>query len=410
MREPETTSGDETSGLFGERDFTLVWLVSLAMSVVRWLEVLAIGIFAYQITESAFQVALLGMLRMVPMALLSPTVSHLADRMPRRTGLALTIALQLACAATVAALAALGVLNAWHLAAASLVSGVAWAADSPVRRMLIGAIVGQARMGRAMAVDTASNNACRMLGPALGGALLAASGIAGAFALCAALYAAALATTLALRHGRAAAPSGGGSTLARLLDGLALARSSPRLAGVLLLTVIFNLFGWPYTSLLPVVAQDQLGLGPQGIGLIAAMDGAGSLAGAVAIVHLARERHYALLYAGGVAVFLAMAAAFGLARDPLLAGAALFFCGLGGAGFSAMQTTLVYLWSPPDLRGRMLGVLGLCIGTSPLGFLQAALLARWIGAETAVVVLGAAGLAAMLLTWRWWRPILKGEA
>lgn len=415
MREParEPDGGQAESArpasLLRERDYVLVWAVSLAMSVVRWLEVLAIGVYGYQLTQSAFLVTLLGMARMVPMALLSLWIAHLADRLARRTGLVLTIALQLACAAAVTALALAGELVLWHLAIASFVSGIAWASDSPIRRMLIGEIVGQHRMGRAMAIDVASNNACRMLGPAMGGALLAALGIAGAFGLGAILYLAALLTALAIRRRGITSAAGHGSTLSRLLAGLAIARASPRLVGVLLVTVIFNMFGWPYTSLVPVVAQDQLMLGPVGIGLLAALDGAGSLTGAVAIALFAREASYAAIYAGGVALFLVTLVAFALATDPVLAGVALFLNGLGGAGFAAMQTTLVYLWSPPELRGRMLGVLGLCIGVSPLGFLQVALLTRWLSAETTVVAIGAAGLLALALTWRWWRPILKGE-
>ena len=120
-----------------------------------------------------------------------------------------------------ALLAGAGALAVWHLGALSFVNGLAWAADNPVRRLMIGQAVGAERMGAAMSVDVGTNNASRLLGPTLGGAILAGVGIGGAFWVSVALYAAALVAALAVRR-RATAPraASGEGVLARDRRGL----------------------------------------------------------------------------------------------------------------------------------------------------------------------------------------------
>jgi hypothetical protein len=83
----------------------------------------------------------------------------------------------------------------------------------------------------------------------------------------------------------------------------------------------------------------------------------------------------------------------------------LLLTGLGGAGFSTMQATLVYLAAPPEMRSRILGVLSVCIGTGPIGFVWLGWLADLIGAPDATAVTGVIGLLALAATWRFWRTI-----
>ena len=155
--------------------------------------------------------------------------------------------------------------------------------------------------------------------------------------------------------------------------------------------------------MIPVIGQDNLGLGAVGIGLLASMDGVGAFCGAVAIALFAKPAHFARLYIGGVVAYLLMLPVFALAPDPLLAGTVLLVTGLANAGFSIMQATLVYLAAPPEMRSRIFGVLSVCIGVGMIGFIHLGLLAGLIGASWATVTIGVEGIAAMLLTRRWWR-------
>jgi MFS family permease len=391
--------------MLASSDFRRLWLVGFLISAVRWLEMLAIGIFVYQQTGSAFDVALMTLLRMLPLALFGAIIGALAERIERRKALIGVVLLMLATSLTLAVLAYAGALAVWHLALASFVNGVAWAADNPVRRVMIGEVVGSEQMGSAMSLDVGGNNASRMLGPAIGGALLAWAGIAGAFTASVLLYAVALAAAIGIAHRNSQAAGSVGSVLARIIEGFVLVRHEPRLIGILLVTVIYNVFGWPFTAMIPVIGKDNLDLGAGAIGVLASMDGIGAFIGVVAIALWARPAHYMLLYIGGVAMYMVMLIVFALVPNVPVAGAALLLTGVSNAGFSVMQATLIYLAAPPEMRGRLYGVLSVCIGSGPIGFLALGVLADLIGASAATALSGAVGLCALAATWKWWRRL-----
>ncbi len=212
---------------------------------------------------------------------------------------------------------------------------------------------------------------------------------------------------LGLRYRNRQVPRDGGSVLARMRDGLALVRQDRRLIGVLVITVIYNVFAWPFTSMVPVIAQDRLHLTPAGIGIMASMDGVGAFIGATVIALFVGPRFYARTYLAGVISYMVMLTVFALVAQPITAATALVLTGVGGAAFSIMQATQVYLAAPAEMRSRVLGVLSVCIGVGPIGFVHLGLLADAIGAPWATVTTGIEGLAALALTFRWWRVILS---
>lgn len=391
---------------FALADYRRLWGIGLVVFMVRWLEMLAVSLFVWQATGSAFLVAMMGMLRVLPMGLFGALLGVLAERVQPRSALVAIVLTSLLTSLALAALTVAGALAVWHLALASFVNGIAWAADNPVRRMMIGQVVGPARMGEAMSFDVGSNNASRMLGPTASGLLFAAMGIEGTFLVAVLLYLFALFAAVTLRGRSTPAPASGEGVLARMGEGLQAVRRSPRLRGTLLVTILFNIFGWPFTSLVPVVAQDRFALGPEATGLLASMDGIGAFAGALLMAWLARPAWYARAYVGGLALYLAMVSGFALAPGAVAAGGALLLVGFGQSGFSIMQATLVYLLAPPELRMRVLGLLSVCIGIGPVGFLALGLVADRLGATAACALTGIAGLLALALTWPLWRAIL----
>jgi MFS family permease len=391
--------------LSGRDDFWRLWFVGLVVFVVRWLETIAVGIVVYQRTGSAFLVAMVTMLRVLPMGLFGAFLGALAERIERRTALIAVIILMGSTSFTLAVLAYTGQLEVWHLALASFLNGIAWATDNPVRRVMIGEVVGADQMSTAMSIDVGTNNASRMAGPTIGGLLLITIGIDGEFTLSVLLYVAALLTALRVRYRNAVLPIGSGAVLSRMIQGFALVRGDKRLHGILIVTVIFNVFGWPFTSMVPVIGRDRLGLDPSGVGLLASMDGVGAFCGAILAAMFLRPAWHGRVYVGGVTLYMVMLTVFGLVPNPLIAGSALLFTGLGGAGFSIMQATLVYLAAPPDMRSRLLGVLSLCIGVGPVGFVGLGLLADAIGADWATAATGITGLFVLALTRPWWRAI-----
>ena len=391
--------------LIDSADFWRLWFVGLVVFVVRWVETVAVGVFVYQHTESAFLVAMMTMLRLLPMGLFGVFLGAIAERTERRTTLILVTAGTLLTSLILATLAHLHMLEVWHLAVASFINGVGWATDNPVRRVMIGEAVGSPQMSKAMSLDVGANNASRMIGPTIGGLLLASTGIAGVFTLSVVLYAIAVIAACRVRYRNSFPPTSTEFVLARIGEGLRLVRNDRRLIGTLTVTVIYNVFGWPFTSMVPVIGQDQLLLGPEGIGVLASMDGIGAFVGAVLMAMFCRPHFFRQAYVGGVTIYLVMLSAFALVPMPLIAGSALVFTGLSGAAFSIMQATLVYLSAPPEMRSRILGVLSVCIGTGPIGFIALGMLADAIGAPWATAASGITGLLALALTRRLWRVI-----
>ena len=391
--------------LIDSADFWRLWFVGLVVFVVRWVETVAVGVFVYQHTESAFLVAMMTMLRMLPMGLFGAFLGAIAERTERRTTLILVTAGTLLTSLILATLAHLHMLEVWHLAVASFINGIGWATDNPVRRVMIGEAVGSPQMSKAMSLDVGANNASRMIGPTIGGLLLASTGIAGVFTLSVVLYAIAVIAACRVRYRNSFPPTSAESVLARIGEGLRLVRNDRRLIGTLTVTVIYNVFGWPFTTMVPVIGQDQLLLGPEGIGVLASMDGIGAFAGAVLMAMFCRPHFFRHAYVGGVTIYLVMLIAFALVPMPLIAGSALLFTGLSGAAFSIMQATLVYLSAPPEMRSRILGVLSVCIGTGPSALSRSACWPTRSGRRGRLPQVGATGLLALLLTRRLWRVI-----
>lgn len=391
--------------LMHQPEFLRLWFVGFAVFVVRWLEMLAVGVFVYQRTGSAFFVAMMTMLRLLPMGLFGAWFGALFDRVERRHALIAVVLLMLASSAALTVLAWAGRLEVWHLAAASFWNGVGWATDNSVRRVMIGEVAGPHRMSRAMSADVGGNNASRMLGPTLGGLLLAGLGIEGAFATGVVLYLLATVAACGVRYRNPPLAGSGVSVLSSMAEGFAVVRRDRKLIGTLMVTVIYNLFGWPFLSMLPVIGKDNLKLDAVGVGILASVDGVGAFVGAILVAWCVRPAFYKHLYIGSVIAYLVLLITFALLTNPIWAGFALLLLGFGGSGFAIMQATLVYLAAPPDLRSRLMGVLSVCIGIGPLGFLLLGLTAERYGAQAASVATGVEGLLALALTYRWWREI-----
>ena len=385
-------------------DYWRLWYVGMVVSTVRWLETVAMGIVVYQQTGSAFVVAMITMLRLLPMGLFGAFLGAFAERFDRRLTLAGVVGLMAVTSAALSVIAWTATLEVWHLALASFINGCGWATDNPLRRMMMGEVTGRDRMATAMALDVGASNASRMVGPTVGGLLLAGAGIEGAFLLSVLMYASAVVATLRVRTRIPSSP-GAGAVLARTWEGVAIVLTDKRLGAIMAVTVIYNVFAWPFTSMIPVIGRDRLFLGPQGVGLLTSVDGVGAFVGAFVLALWLAPGWHARAYVGGVAAYLVGLIAFALAPVPVLAAAALLVTGLSGAAFATLQATIVYLAAPVEMRSRILGVLSVCIGTGPVGFLWLGWLADRIGAPHATAITGAMGLLALAATYPLWRRI-----
>ncbi len=388
--------------LHRNRAFISLLGLGLLNSTGRWLETLVVAIFVLDQTGSPFIVATMLVLRLLPMALFGIFGGVLAQRLNRYSVLRYASGLIVLVAFTIYALAENGLLAVWHLGVASFVSGVVWSSDFPVRRTLMGDLAGPARIARAMSLDVLAGAGTRMLGPLLGGILYQQIGMSGALLLGACLYLSGLTLVWLTPRKIEAKPGEPRSILEDIRAGLKVLGEHDFLPGLLAVTVIFNVFAYPFVSMVPVVGKEVLDLGDALTGLLTSADGAGALIGAIALSLFARSAHSRYYYALSVLAFCLFAVLFSLSTTFQLSFTLLLIVGLASAGFGAMQSALVLINAPTGYERQMMGILAVCIGTAPIGFLHIGVLASLFGPSTACSIVAVEGIIAMLFAfWRW---------
>ena len=395
--------------LLGQRSFRRLWLTGGLGWTVRWLEILSVGLYALEASGSAFVVASMLLVRTLPTVLLGGLVGVAAGRCERRTLLAAGLACLCLNAVVLAGFGLAGALPLWLVAAGACVSGVFWCLEYSVRRTLIADIAGAERMGNATAIDSVTLHITRLVGPLCGGVLFAALGLAGVYVLGAVLYAIAFCNVVTLERRGRRPHAAGVSWMHSLRDGFRHVRQSRLVAGTLAVTVILNFFGFPFVSMIPVIGEARLHLGPAAIGVLMSMDGLGALAGASLIAIVVRPALFTRIYASGAALVLVMVLAFALSALPALSLAIMFMTGLGFSGFAAMQSAILLSHTPSEKRPLLMGMLTLCIGAGPVGLLHVGLMAEWLGAPRAVAISAIEGLAALALAVLVW-PELRRSA
>ena len=401
-----------TSGLFTDSEFVKIWTVGLLTGVVRWLELLAFGIYGYDVTGSAALVALLVVLRFLPLALFGVFLGALSDLFSPRKLMIGGLVIVMATSAVMLALFWTGRAEFWHVAVAAFISGAFWASDFPFRRKMIGDRVAPALLSRSMALDNATSNGTRALGPLIGGAMYEYLGLDGVFALGAALYALSILVSITIQPTDIARTADVG--LARLAAPLKGAWEAARYAArnrdvgiILLVTVVFNIWGFPYLAMIPVIGKDELGLDPSTVGAISALEGLFALIGALVLARITPPHLYRILYLGGVAVLFVFIILIGSITGAWMLALGLSVGGFCTAGFAIMQSTLIYSVAPKAMTGRFLGLMTIAIGTGVIGFANIGLTAELVSASTALIIIGLEGLIPILALAWWWRRDLR---
>ena len=387
-------------------NFLSFWFVGGLTGVIRWFQLLALGVYTFETTNSPLLVSIVPLLWMLPLSLCGPLVGAIADRTNRQILLAGSLAVITLVSGTMAGLAWVGELEFYHIVVASFLSGIFWATDMPVRRRLLGDLSGGA-LSMAMSLDAATGNATRMLGPLLGGITLQFMGVFGVFFFSGVVYAICLVMVILTRVPGRISPVGSFTLISDLLAGVRYVAGDRKLRRILVITIAFNVFGFPFTSMIPVLGRDHLGLDPFMVGVLSSLEGFGAFAGALLVAWVARPTNYFLIYLWGTVTYIFLVFYLSILsyivggpyHSLIAASITLTLIGVGGACFAAMQSTLTYLGASPEYRSRVLGVLTLCIGSGPIGFFNVGWMANIWGAPTALFVMSLEGLFVLLLYW-----------
>ncbi len=383
---------------FGGQSISLIgtWMTRIATS---WL--------VYRLTGSAWLLGLVGFAGQIPSFLLAPFAGVLVDRWNRHRLLVVTQILAMLQSAALAVLALTGVITVTHVLLLSLFQGLINSFDMPARQAFVVEMVeSRADLANAIALNSSMVNAARLLGPSIGGGVIAAVGEGWCFALDAISYLAVIASLLLMRlapRPPRAAEAEAPRVLPELREGLAyVARSAP-IRSILLLLAIVSLVGMPYTVLMPIFASQILHGGPHTLGFLMAATGVGALAGAIYLASRSTVLGLGRLIAWMAALFGAGLIGFSLSRSLWLSLLLLLATGTGFMVQMAASNTVLQTLVEDDKRGRVMSFYMMAfMGTAPFGSLLAGGVAHRIGAPATL----AAGGVGCILAAAWFARLL----
>ncbi len=388
--------------------FRRLWLAGALTSAMRWLDLLVLGVFVYDLTGSPAHVAIFFFVRMIPRVLFGVVIGTIADRISRQVMLVVGFLALAAVSVGLGVLILTGRVEYWHLLIGAFVAGIFWSSEFPVRRAMIGDVVAPGLVGRAMALDIGTSAFTRMFGPVLGGVLLEGIGAEAAFFLEAVAFVGAAAVIASLRYTRPAADRPHSTALRDVADAARYVRASQLLMGVFAVSFVMNLLAFPFMTMVPVIGRETLEIDAVRIGMLTSAEGLGAVMGSALIAARAPESSYSRIYYFGSMLFLACVLLFSRSEVYAVSLGLLWLAGFGMTSFATMQTTLVVTSAAPEMRGRALGALSLSIGSGPLGALNIGAMASLLGAPLATTISSAEGLAALALVGLAW-PVLRGE-
>jgi len=378
-------------------DFLRLWLVGGFANAMRWLELLVSGVFAYEVTGSALAATAVVAARQLPQLAFGAFAGAISEAVDRKVIVMLALIVPALVSTLLATLATTGDLALWHVALGNFVSGTMWSTEMSTRRRMVGEVAGPHRIVPAIALDSATNAATRMIGPLLGGLAFQWLGMKGAYTLTALVQFFGAFALSGLVHAQVIRPLALNRIPADIAEGLAFARTRPTILLVYAITIVTNAFAFAYSGLMAPLGLGAFQVSPALVGLLAAAEPIGSLLGGALIAAGVLRIDRRLMFAGGAAFFMLALIVMALSPSYWLAFAVLVLGGFGTAGFSNMQTTLMLTEAPIDMRSRLMGIVTVCIGTGPLGVLAAGALAREFGPRAAVLVMAGLGLAATVM-------------
>lgn len=397
---PEPPGAPRRFPAFAHRNFRLFWTGNVVSLIGTLAQDAGRGWLVRGLTPDEFTIAAVAACGSLPILFLTLFTGAVADRVDKKRGLLLTNTLAMLLAAMLAFLTLKAWISVAGVAIISLLVGVVNAFDIPMRQSMNIEMVGRADLPNAIALNSTAFNGARVLGPAVGGALIGWLGVAGCFALNAASF---LALIFNLR--RMDLPATQKSPRAvgfeEIREGFRFVRGHATLWPTTLLVAVCSGFALSYSTLMPVFAKDVFGQGAAGYSALLTSSGAGAVASAASLALAGGMKHKGKRLLGGALAFCAGVVGFAFAPNLPVACVWLFASGFCLLTFLTTANTLVQTSAPDAMRGRVFSLYSLAlIGAGPVG-------ALWVGAAATIcgprlgIALGAFIAAAWTLGTFW---------
>lgn len=382
-----------------DRNFARYW-TTLALSLTgTWVRITAMGYLVYEITGDPFRLAMINVAMAGPQLIGNLVAGNILDHVDRRRVLVFVQITYMAMMALLVGLVVADTIEYWHLVVISIVTGVAVGFDWPARLSLVPSLVPREQMASAIALNATAFNGARILGPTLGGWLIASLGIAVCFGftLAAAAPFAIVLLTLAIVRPQEHKPRG--NALAMMKEGYGYIWRHTRIRSLMSVEIVPIALGMSYVTLAPAVASDILDTGSRGLGYMLAAVGVGSLVGSVLVAGLSGLRHRGMLVIVAVGIFGALFIVYALSSSLLVTLPIMFLMGLSTALYSTIKETLIQTLVDDAYRGRVMATNSIFWSFTPVGALLAGAMAAVFGLQAALAINGALVLLYAPLLW-----------
>jgi MFS family permease len=388
----ETGAPESKGGTFRSlkyRDYRLLWFSTLFASSAQWIQQVTIGWLIYEMTESAFLLGAVNGFRALPLLFLAPIGGVLADRVERKMLMQATQYMLLVASAIMTAIIFAGWIEVWHLFAFTFITGIGWALNNPVRQSVVPNLVPKYDLMNALALQSAGFNITRILGPTLGGYMLAHLGAGENFSLQTFFYVGVIAMVIPVVIPRLPRRNESVSVRQNLKDGISYVWRTKQLRVQLALAFVPTILAFPYMALMPIFARDVLGYGSEGLGLMGTAVGVGAVIGTLTMASLNNVQNKGKIMLSAVFLLGISLMAFSQSKSMELSLVILAFTGASQMVYLTTNQTILQLSIPDHLRGRVMGIYMLSQGMMPLGGLVGGAFADATSAPTAVLVMGA---------------------
>jgi MFS family permease len=396
------------------RNFRLFWFGQLISLTGTWMQSIGQAWLVLELTHSALLLGVVGALQFLPVMLLSLFGGVLADRLPKRKVLLFTQSFAMLQATILWILVATGHVQIWEVLVLASLLGLTNSIDMPTRQAFVVEMAGREDLPNAIALNSSLFNMARVVGPGLGGLIIAWLGVAPLFLLNAISFIAVIIGLALIRmndlYALAKRSTSKGkaskqSTLQSLREGLAYVARTPSVLLVIAVIGVISLFGINFNVILPLFATDVLHSGAMGFGFLSAAFGLGSLFSALWLAWGNRRPSIQHLLTGAMA-FCVLEIFFALSHLYVLSLVLIAAVGFAQIVFSATANTTLQTVTPDYLRGRVMSVyMVVFAGSVPLGNLFTGGMAHLYGAPIALLIGACLSLIAAIAGW-----ILRSQA
>jgi MFS family permease len=391
--------------LFREGPFRLIFAIKFSSNTANQMLGVVVGWQVYDLTGSAFDLGMIGLVQFLPPLALTLYAGQVADRYDRRIVLRFCYAVQIFMPIGLLVLTNVESPPLIAFYALLLIGALSRTFEGPTLQALLPSMVGRDALAQAIALSTSAQKMSSLLGPSLGG-LIYIIGPSVDYAVCMVLIAIAAVASFMLPAPQFSERDPRNRDWGTVFSGLRMIRDNPILLGLMTLDLLAVFFGG-VVALLPIFAKDILGIGPVGLGLLRSSPAVGALLMAVVMARFPVKRAAGRMIFAGVAVYGVATIIFGLSSSVVLSVVCMLALGAGDMLSQVLRQTIIQIRIPDEMRGRVAAVSSLSVNVGgQLGMFESGVTAAWFGAVGSVLFGGVAVLAIVVI-WMWRFPTLR---